>query len=84
MERLGTKKGVHLAPAVDSSGQATTSTDDPSHVCLVCVRQILLCYHCHAVFTIDGRVIFEGVSFCLGYLLCIPHLIKEFAEVLIL
>lgn len=73
---------MQLAQIMDSSGQAVTSSDDPSHVCLVCVRQMLLCYHCHAVFTIDGRVVFGG--FCLGYLLCILQLIEEFAEVLIL
>ena len=83
MGRLGTNKGVQLAQVLEISGQAATSTDYPSHVCLACTRQILLSYHCHAVFTVDGSVIVGGLSFCLGYLICILQVTEEFAEVLI-
>lgn len=83
MGRLGTNKGVQLVQVLEISGQAASSTEYPSCVCVVCARQILLSYYCHAVFTVGGSVILGGLSFCLGYLICVLQVSEEFAEVLI-
>jgi len=44
---------------------------------------MLLGHHCHAVFTVNASAIVGGLSFCLGYLICVLQVSEEFAEVLL-